>query len=253
MPLLWKVIVSTVAVIGAIHASIKLNQEHFDRFVMGIVRDVGRYKARKRRFKSNASTSLIATLLHRDDPLQDLLLRGGGSDVEKEDESNLPVYTLDELEEFGDGEDGRPLLLAIFGRVYDVTAGKRFYGANGPYGDFRGHDVTYSLCTGCRTEHCLSESVEKVENPKLLQEGKRWLSFFHLHDKYPLVGKLEESNYLAELMKGLINEELSKERSDNGDKPLMPPILEQQQEEQEEQQDADAPASQEEVGEATTK
>jgi hypothetical protein len=82
-----------------------------------------------------------------------------------------------------------------------------------------------------------------------LQEGKRWLSFFHLHDKYPLVGKLEESNYLAELMKGLINEELSKVRSDNGDKPLMPPILEQQQEQQE---DADAKATQEEVGEATT-
>jgi predicted heme/steroid binding protein len=222
MPLLWKILVSALAVVGGIHAGIKLNQAKFDRFVMGIVRDVGRYKARKRRMKSNAGSSLMATLLHRDNPLEDLLLDA----VEKDDESNLPVYTMDELLEFGDGFDGRPLLLAIFGRVYDVTAGKKFYGENGPYGDFAGHDVTYSLCTGCRTEQCLTESVEAVPNESLLQEGKRWLSFFHLHDKYPLVGKLEESNYLAELMKGLINEELSKVRG-NEDKPLLPPILDQ--------------------------
>jgi membrane-associated progesterone receptor component len=222
MALLLKIILSVVAVGGVIHAGIKMNQAKFDRFVMGIVRDVGRYKARKRRFQ-NTDKSLMATLLHQDNPLDDLRL----TSADDEDESNLPMYTLDELLEFGDGsEEGRPLLLAIFGRVYDVTAGKRFYGPMGPYADFAGRDVTYSLCTGCRTPECLADSVQNVKDESMLLEGKRWLSFFHLHDKYPLVGKLEDSNYLAELMKELINEELNKPKPDGSiDKPLMPPIL----------------------------
>lgn len=218
MNLLWKSLLGIVAAAGALHAGIKLNQDKFDRFVMGIVRDIGRYKARKRRFGSD--TSLMVTLLHKDNPLDDLLLQQDNA----MDETNLPVYTKDELLEFGDGSEEKPILIAIFGRVYDVSAGKRFYGEDGPYGDFAGHDVTYSLCTGCRKAECLEESVEAVKDDALLQEGKRWLSFFHLHDKYPLVGKLEEANYLEELMKELINEELSKEQ-DGTEKPLVPPIL----------------------------
>lgn len=212
---LWKVLFTALAGVGTIHAAIKLNQQSFDRFVMGIVRDIGRHKARQRRFAN--SKGLMVTLLHRDDPMEDLALNTG----EGEDESDLPTYTAAELAEFGDGKEGRPILIGIFGRVYDVTAGSRFYGTDGPYGNFAGHDVTYSLSTGCRTDDCVERVAEGLDD-KLLNEGKRWLSFFHLHDKYPLVGKLE-SDYLEMLMTDLVDESLV--QGDEEGKPLKPPIL----------------------------
>lgn len=208
----WKILIATVAGIGTIHAAVKMNQEKFDRFVMGIVRDVGRHKARQRRHQN--SKGLMLTLLHQDNPMEDLLL-----DAEDEDESNLQTYTKAELLEFGDGLDGRPILISVFGRVYDVSAGSKFYGPDGPYGIFAGHDVTYSLSTGCRTKDCVEMSAEGLED-KLLNEGKRWLSFFHLHDKYHQVGKLE-SDYVEILMDDLVNEGIA---SEDG-KPLKPPIF----------------------------
>lgn len=221
---LFTVLVAVVATVGTLHAAIKLNQAKFDRFVMGIVRDVGRYKARKRRFSNNHnSKGLVMTLFHQDDPMEDLLL----TTAEDEDESNLATYTKAELFEFGDGVDARPILISLFGRIYDVSAGAKFYGPGKPYADFAGRDVTYSLCTACRTPDCMDMTAEGLDD-KLLSEGKRWLSFFHLHDKYPLVGKLE-SDHLADLMKKMVEETLEKAataaRSIVGGKPLQPPIF----------------------------
>jgi predicted heme/steroid binding protein len=190
--------------------AIKMNQQKFDRFVMGIFRDIGRHKARQRRFSN--SKGLILTLLHQDNPLEDLLLG-----AEEEDELNLQTYTRTELYEFGNGLDGKPILISLFGRVYDVSAGKKFYGPGGPYQNFGGHDVTYSLSTGCRTDDCLFLSVEDLDE-KLMKEGKRWLSFFHLHDKYPLVGKLD-TDYLEILMSELVDESV---KDASGGKPLIP-------------------------------
>jgi predicted heme/steroid binding protein len=210
---IWTWVLATVATVGGLHGAILLNKDKFDRFIMGIVRDVGRHKARQRRY--NNSKGLVLTLLHRDDPLEDLLdLR-----VSDDNDADLATYTEAELLEFGDGREGRPILISVFGRVYDVSAGSKFYGPNGAYGMFAGHDITYSLSTGCRTVDCLEMSAEGLDD-KLLNEGKRWLSFFHLHDKYPLVGKLE-TDYLELVMSGI--ERLGK--GEDG-KPLnKPPIF----------------------------
>ena len=210
MQLISIITMVVAAVAGTIHITIKMNQQKFDRFVMGIVRDIGRHKARQRRFSN--SQGLIVTLLHQDNPLEDLLLG-----AEEEDELNIPTYTRSELYEFGNGSDGKPILISLFGRVYDVSAGKKFYGPGGPYENFGGHDVTYSLSSGCRSDDCLFMSVEDLDD-KLLKEGKRWLSFFHLHDKYPLVGKLD-TDYLEILMSELVDESM---KDANGGKPLNP-------------------------------
>lgn len=210
MQLLTIVVAVLAAAAGSIHVAIKMNQQKFDRFVMGIFRDIGRHKARQRRFSN--SKGLILTLLHQDNPLEDLLLG-----AEEEDELNIPTYTRTELYEFGNGSDGKPILISLFGRVYDVSAGKKFYGPGGPYQNFGGHDVTYSLSTGCRTDDCLFMSVEDLDE-KLMKEGKRWLSFFHLHDKYPLVGKLD-TDYLEILMSELVDESV---KDSTGGKPLIP-------------------------------
>jgi predicted heme/steroid binding protein len=209
---IWAILAAVTAGVGVIQATIHMNQAKIDRFFMGVFRDLGRYKARKRRFQT--STGLMVTLLRQDDPTEDLLL---GAE-ENEDDSNLPVYTKDELLEFGDGSEGRPILLSIFGRVYDVSAGAKFYGPKGMYRNFAGHDVTYSLSTGCRTDDCLDKPSEELDE-KDLKEGKRWLSFFHLHDKYPLKGKLEDSDYLALLMSELVDKTIA---TGKDGKPLMP-------------------------------
>lgn len=210
---LWKILFVAVAGVGTLHAAVKYNRLAFDRFVMGIIRDIGRHKAKQRRFQN--SQGLMLTLLHRDgDPLYDLLLDTG----EAEDESDLPSYTASELAEFGDGVDGRPILISMFGRVYDVSSGSKFYGPGGMYQDFAGNDVTYALSTGCRTFECLRTPAEGLDD-KLLNEGKRWLSFFHLHDKYPLVGKME-SDFLEILLSDLVDESLVRDAQGNPIRPI---------------------------------
>jgi len=229
--------------IGSVSVVVKMQEQKIDRFVMGIVREVGRYKAKKRRLHNAKSdmalTSLTKMLLHQDDPMQDL---GITTNAEDEDESHLETYTADELLEFGDGQDGRPILLALFGRVYDVSAGAKFYGPEDDgarYGHFAGRDVSYALCTGCKTLDCVEKGgdVDDLDESDL-NEGKRWLSFFHLHDKYPLVGKME-ADYLEELLSMIgddvedgSNSNMSSSSSATGkeedkEEPMAPPIIRQ--------------------------
>lgn len=43
----------------------------------------------------------------------------------------LKSFTLEELATYSGQDEGRPLLLAIKGTVFDVTKGNQFYGPNG--------------------------------------------------------------------------------------------------------------------------
>mmetsp|Transcript_31003 Transcript_31003/g.45996 ORF Transcript_31003/g.45996 Transcript_31003/m.45996 type:complete len:216 (-) Transcript_31003:223-870(-) len=202
----WKPILVAIASLGGLHGLIKMNERKIDRFFMGVFRDLGRHKARRRRHQT--STGLVAILLKQDDPMEDL------ASIEEEDLSNLPTYTSAELEEFGDGYDGRPILISIFGRVYDVSKGAKYYGPEGgTYGSFAGQDVTYALSTGCRTEECVYDKTVDDLSEKDMDEGKRWLSFFHLHDKYPLVGQME-GDHLEILMSQLVESSITDEEGE---------------------------------------
>jgi predicted heme/steroid binding protein len=191
-------------------------------FLMGFFRDVGRIKARNRRLQNaNAmisnSNSNWDILFKRDDPLGDI-------DFDAENDNNsqeLSTFTMQELSEFGNGLDGRPILLSIFGRVYDVSAGSKFYGEGGNYHVFAGKDVTRALCTGCKTDDCLVRDTDGLTE-KQLAEGKRWLSFFQLHDKYNYVGDLEgdREGWLDLLIETDIIAEQEKEQQDNVDLDL---------------------------------
>jgi len=44
-----------------------------------------------------------------------------------------------------DGRDGSTILLAINGKVFDVTTGRNFYGPGGPYGNFAGRDASRGM------------------------------------------------------------------------------------------------------------
>ena len=192
--LLW----TALGVLGS-GAAIQLQKDNLNLFLMGFFRDIGRHKAYKRRYansKNHTAVALMTFLLHQE---EDPLLGSIHANDDDSNDNNVPTYTLEELWEFGNGHDDSPLLISIFGRIYDVSEGEKFYGPQGSYPMFPGHDVTYALATGCKA--CATDTSKTAHDltPKQLDEGKRWLSFFQLHDKYPYVGKLENNPMEAKM------------------------------------------------------
>jgi hypothetical protein len=61
-----------------------------------------------------------------------------------------------------------------------------------------------------------------LEGTQIL-EGKRWLSFFHMHDKYPLVGKLE-GNYFEDLLSELVDLSIQQNGEDSKGS-IQPPMF----------------------------
>lgn len=204
-----------------------LQRHAINLFLMGFFRDLGRLKARNRRMQENpnavamiSSATTWDILLKRDDPLE-------GIDFSQDDDNSggsVTVFTAQELEEFGNGVDGNPIYLSVFGRVYDVTEGEKYYGEDGQYSMFAGKDVTRALCLGCKKPECLVRSTEGLTE-KQLDEGKRWLSFFQLHDKYHFVGYLERLDseaWLDSLVADtLIKAEQQKEEGFTPEIPIM--------------------------------
>lgn len=200
----------TVPVI-AVAIAIQANKDRVNRILMGFFRDVGRVKAYRRRTQDN-SMALMTVLMKQEDPLL-----GVNFDEEPDD---VPTYTADELLEYGQDED--KLLLSVFGRIYDVTAGQKFYGPTARYNMFPGRDVTYALGTGCKAEECLEKSAQELTLNEV-DEAKRWLSFFQLHDKYAYVGKLE-NNPMEAMMEQWVEEAVARQK-ETGTGGEMPKIF----------------------------
>lgn len=199
--------------IVAVGVALQANKDRLNRFLMGFFRDLGRVKAYRRRHQGN-QLALMTVLMKQEDPLL-------GINFEEEPD-NVPTYTMDELWEYGQDNEEERLLLSVFGRIYDVTAGSRFYGAHARYHMFPGRDVTYALGTGCKTDECLERSAEELKD-KELEEAKRWLSFFQLHDQYAYVGKLE-NNPMEAMMEQWIEEAMLKHEQ-SGEKVEMPKLF----------------------------
>nr|QKO20385.1 cytochrome b5-like protein [Lymnaea stagnalis] len=99
-------------------------------------------------------------------------------------------FTLEQLREYdGKGSDGR-VLIAVNGKVFDVTRGKRFYGPGGPYGLFAGHDASRALATFSLGEDALKNEYDDLSDLNSLQMEsiREWEMQFQ--EKYVYVGKL---------------------------------------------------------------
>uniref|UniRef100_A0A0B7A1B0 Cytochrome b5 heme-binding domain-containing protein n=2 Tax=Arion vulgaris TaxID=1028688 RepID=A0A0B7A1B0_9EUPU len=99
-------------------------------------------------------------------------------------------FTLEQLKEYdGKGSDGR-VLIAVNGKVFDVTRGKRFYGPGGPYGLFAGHDASRALATFSLGEDALKNEYDDLSDLNSLQmeSVREWEMQFQ--EKYVYVGKL---------------------------------------------------------------
>jgi membrane-associated progesterone receptor component len=92
------------------------------------------------------------------------------------------------------GMGGASVYLAIRGRVFDVTAGKNFYGPGGPYENFAGRDASRGLACQSFDDDMLTKDLkgplddlsnldaEQVENLQGWEE--------RFQEKYLVVGKL---------------------------------------------------------------
>ncbi|XP_074651695.1 membrane-associated progesterone receptor component 1-like [Tubulanus polymorphus] len=99
-------------------------------------------------------------------------------------------FYLNELRQFdGTGEHGR-ILMAVNGKVFDVTRGKRFYGPGGPYGVFAGRDASRGLATFSLTPDVLKDDIDDLSdlNSMQMESVREWEMQFT--EKYDYVGKL---------------------------------------------------------------
>jgi len=98
-------------------------------------------------------------------------------------------WSPEELQAYdGRGDDGR-ILVAVNGKVFDMTRGKRFYGPGGPYSVFAGRDATRALATFSLTDE-IKVGYDDVSDlsASQLDSVREWEEQFK--EKYDYVGKL---------------------------------------------------------------
>lgn len=95
------------------------------------------------------------------------------------------------------GVDDPKVFIGIKGKVYDVTAGKAFYGPGGPYENFAGRDASRGLALNSFDPSVLTAITEPLDTLEGLTSEEvesldNWQS--HFENKYKTVGTLSNPN-----------------------------------------------------------
>ena len=88
----------------------------------------------------------------------------------------------------------RRIWLSILGKVYDVTAGEKFYGPEGAYFFYAGRDASPCFSTGINNPKGARERLEEWEGKRLMAV-LHWAQFYENHETYEYLGLLAGSKY----------------------------------------------------------
>eukprot|EP01024_Parvocaulis_polyphysoides_P058958 TRINITY_DN6367_c0_g1_i8.p4 TRINITY_DN6367_c0_g1~~TRINITY_DN6367_c0_g1_i8.p4 ORF type:complete len:144 (-),score=26.78 TRINITY_DN6367_c0_g1_i8:477-908(-) len=97
--------------------------------------------------------------------------------------------TIDQLKQYDGSDPKKPMLLAIQGRIFDVSRGKQFYGPKGVY-PFAGREVARAFALNSVEEADCTDNLEGLKESDL-ESLKEWEEKFL--DKYPLVGQIVDT------------------------------------------------------------
>ncbi len=106
----------------------------------------------------------------------------------------LGNLTRQELKKYNGVIDPR-VFIAVCGKIYDVTAGKNFYGPKGPYANFAGNDASRGLAKNSFDPSVItpiSEPIDKLDDltDSETKSLKEWEALFIR--KYQYIGDLVE-------------------------------------------------------------
>ncbi|MBA0695132.1 hypothetical protein Goari_005365 [Gossypium aridum] len=124
--------------------------------------------------------------------------------------------TPQQLIQFNGSDPSKPIYVAINGRIYDVTAGKSFYGPGGAYAMFAGKDASRALAKMSKNEEDVCPNLDGLSE-KEMDVLNDWVKKFEA--KYPVVGRVineeEEKNAVVVVHPRLGGEPL------DGDKTIL--------------------------------
>ncbi|XP_055453289.1 neuferricin [Psammomys obesus] len=97
------------------------------------------------------------------------------------------LFVPEELARYRGGPDDPGLYLALLGRVYDVSSGRRHYEPGAHYSGFAGRDASRAFVTGDYSEAGLVDDVTGLSSSEILMLHN-WLLFYEKN--YVFVGKV---------------------------------------------------------------
>ncbi|XP_041626373.1 neuferricin isoform X1 [Vulpes lagopus] len=103
------------------------------------------------------------------------------------DRAGLRLFVPEELARYRGGPGAPGLYLALLGRVYDVSPGRRHYEPGAHYSGFAGRDASRAFVTGDYSEAGLVDDVSDLSFSEVLTL-QNWLSFYEKN--YELVGRV---------------------------------------------------------------